>query len=282
MTTKSRLSCPICQSGARPWASKNGFEIHRCAACGHGFVDPRPGLAELVEWYEDQGQSGISLAEALDKERQFPNSTIDAARITRRCLQLAGRGKLLDIGCGVGFFSAAARDAGFEIDPIEIAERQRNVARQMLGITPEAASFESVERSEGSFRAILMSQVLEHAGDPVGWVRKASGLLAPGGVLAVAVPNFGSGIRLVLRHRDPFVIPPVHLNFFTPKSLSILLTASGLDVAEVTFVTKVRPQAFERLGMLAPLGRRATPAIAWALDRTKRGMFLNAYGKRTV
>src|SRR5205807_7246343 len=80
----------------------------------------------------------------------------------------------------------------------------------------------------GPFAAIGMSQVLEHALDPMGWLRHARQLLIPGGVLVIAVPNF-SGVYRLLGKRDPFLMPPIHLNYFTPKSLRLAFEAAGLS-----------------------------------------------------
>lgn len=68
----------------------------------------------------------------------------------------------------------------------------------------------------GPFSAIVMSQV-----SSTRWTRWTGSnvpprVLSPKGVLAVAVPNFG-GIYSFLGARDPFLIPPVHLNFFYTK-----------------------------------------------------------------
>ena len=63
-----------------------------------------------------------------------------------------------------------------------------------------------------------MSHVLEHSLQPLDWLKHAWKLLSDDGILAIALPNFG-GVYRFLGERDPWIIPPVHLQFFTPRSL---------------------------------------------------------------
>jgi SAM-dependent methyltransferase len=264
--------------------TKDGYAMSRCRSCGYASVEERPSIAELVAMYERVGGVGVepgdyTLDQALDEERRYPNSTLDAERIVRRCAELTPPGRFLDVGCGQGFFSLAARRAGFDIDPIEFAPPERRVATQLLEVAPDPVTFEDLDRPPCSYRAILMSQVLEHAHDPVAWVEKAARLLAPGGVLAVAVPNFNSIFRRVLQSRDPYVIPPFHLNYFTSTSLRLLMQRFGITFLGGETVSKLPPRAYARLGPLAALGRAAVPAVLRVVDRVGCGIFLNAYGR---
>lgn len=236
--------------------------------------------------YEREGghcAGSTSLQDVLDAEASFPNATVDARRMLARCVAIAGAGgRLLDVGCGFGFFSAEAAFLGFDLDPIEIAASERCVATEMLGVEPERVSFEELDRPDAYATVILMSQVLEHAHDPVDWMRKATRLLRPGGVLCVGVPSFDSAFRRVLQARDPYVTPPVHLNYFTRRSMMALMTRVGLRVVAVETVSKIPPRAFHRLGPGEGAGRRLAPVVLGSLDRVGLGMFLNAYGQAEV
>src|SRR5205814_10170100 len=83
-----------------------------------------------------------------------------------------------------------------------------------------------------NFSVIVMSQVLEHALDPLDGLGRAGELLAEDGVLAVAVPNFAGPYQL-LGSRDPFLTPPMHLNFFTPRSMRLAMESAGLRVVKL-------------------------------------------------
>src|SRR5262245_20764691 len=107
-------SCPAC--GGRKtafWFQKTNehgaFEIHRCRDCASGFVLPRPTWEFLEKFYAgyDYGRDRNGhwphsikerLAQILEEERLFPNSTVDAKRIAADCRGLAVGTRFLDVG----------------------------------------------------------------------------------------------------------------------------------------------------------------------------------------
>lgn len=133
------------------------------------------------------------------------------------------------------------------------------------------------------YTGIVMSQVLEHAAESRASLRKAAQLLAPGGVLGVALPNFHSLFRLLLDHKDPYVTPPAHLNYFTQESLRRMATAEGLRIVNVVTVSRLRPGIVSRrlpgaLGRCGDIMVRVTQRPVFAVaDCTGHGVFLNAY-----
>jgi SAM-dependent methyltransferase len=285
--------CVVCRGAPRPWADVLGYHIDVCASCGHGQVNPRPSAQELTEYYETGGghlgQAAPSLDDILDRERWFPNSTVDAKRMVSVIVGLAPeRGRLLDVGCGYGFFTKRALEAGFSVEALEIAPVERSCARTYAQISPLDVSFEDYAVEDACYDAILMSQVLEHAADVNGWMRKAHRILRPGGTITVAVPNFGGLLRRLLGRRDRYISPPAHLNYFTPRSLATLLKMHGFELVRLDTVSRIPYDALSKRLAFAPFlsaptryllshGQRAPLGI---LDRAHLGMFLQAYGRR--
>jgi 2-polyprenyl-3-methyl-5-hydroxy-6-metoxy-1,4-benzoquinol methylase len=284
--------CPVCASSAELWRTVNEYPIERCDSCGFAFVNPRPGRGAIAEMYRREGghcQSRVSPDDAIEEERRAPNSTRDARRIIGHLVgALGGRGLLLDVGCGYGFFSKEAKRMGFVVESIEIAPVERDIASAMLNQEPLDLEFEDFPERSRSYDAVLMSQVLEHAVDPRAWIAKAARLLRPGGILCVAVPNFGSFLRHALQGRDPYIAPPMHLNYFSRNNLTSLLASEELTTFLAETVSRVRPDALSRR---APKRLRATWLLESAvrqgqklplavIDRVGLGMFLNIYAMR--
>ena len=261
------------------------FGIVRCAKCKFAFVNPTPKLATLVEFYSRPGHGEepvTSLEAVLAIEKDDPNTILDAQRIVTRLWRAAPGTRFLDVGCGHGLFSAEARRQGFHVGAIEIAEVERNIAASLLGFAPAAVTFEQF-RPDGRYDAVIMSQVLEHAREPVKWLEKLRGLLSDGGVAAIAVPNFNSFITDILRANDPYVIPPIHLNFFGPGNLARMAEAAGLKVVQVETLTRVLKRAFTRRFGRAPglAAHKAFSTGARLLDPSRKGVMLNVYVQRT-
>src|SRR4051794_23725727 len=77
-------------------------DIVRCGACGHMQLARMPSDAELSEAYGDAASEDYVDEEAGQRET--------ARRILDRVERHTGRGRLLDLGCWVGFLLAEARE----------------------------------------------------------------------------------------------------------------------------------------------------------------------------
>lgn len=118
----------------------------------------------------------------------------DEARVTRwtqRILRLApeGAGGLaIDIGCGVGRFTAALLERfpcviGLDRDPRMLAlAAQRSQAAALNWLSADATALPLMN---GCARFLLGSMVLEHVPDKAGFFREAARVLMPGGALAL-------------------------------------------------------------------------------------------------
>jgi 2-polyprenyl-3-methyl-5-hydroxy-6-metoxy-1,4-benzoquinol methylase len=289
-------ACPVCGAsppGVRRWGEKRRvgqtFHFDRCGACGFVFVNPRPTAESLITYYTfnpSHVAEPVIASRELERERYWPNATRAARRLIGTMLKVRGRagGSLLDIGSGSGFFAREAKQRGLSVTALELDETSRQCTRDIAGVEPINVAFEVYEPGE-AFDFILMSQVLEHAHDVNAWVAKAARLIAPGGVLAIALPNFDSLFRRLLGTRDRFFIPPEHLNYFNRRSLSRLCEKHGLRVAKIQDTSQLPRDLFaKRLpntkllrvpAELPAMVAHHTLNVASSLGRF--GMFLSVY-----
>jgi SAM-dependent methyltransferase len=115
-------------------------------------------------------------AEAYDRVRpSYPAALIDD-------LLAAGRGAVLDVGCGTGKVARLIAARGRPVLGVEIDERMAAVARQH-GIDVEVGSFETWDPAGRRFDLIVSGQAW-HWIDPDLGAKKAVGVLRPGGLLA--------------------------------------------------------------------------------------------------
>lgn len=275
-----QLNCMVCQSESSVYCSKHAFGsnwiIRKCSECGHGYVSNRPTLAQLSQIYSTSNHRSsepVTLA-ALKEQR-------DAIKVASRIAHVTDlRGRSLDVGSGDGAFSYHLALQGFTPLLIDLDERAAEGASFVPHGTFRACPFESVQ-DRATFDAIVMSQVLEHSLEPLAWLKHARELLSPRGVLAIALPNFG-GVYRFLGARDPFLTPPIHLNFFTPGSLSLALKLCGFIEVEIASSSGVRlgPGGKPR-SAFQYLARSSWNLASRVLDRTARGIILQAYAKKT-
>ncbi len=285
----SNINCCICGSKVSLWnklsSGVNVYFLMLCKSCRFAFAYPRPEASSLYDLYSKSSQ-GVSCLikydDVIDEEKRNPNSVIDAERMISKIIDMLSKNnissrKFLEVGSGYGFFSKKAMEKGFDVTAIELAETERAITKKMTGLDPVAVSFEDFSGSSKLFSSILMSQVLEHALDVDKWIGKASSLLVPGGVLAIALPNFDSIVRIFLGTRDPYICPPIHLNYFTKESLSRLLAKHGFGNIYCNFVYRISKDAINRrlsplIGPFIPIKSVLRLAYNFGV-----GMFINMY-----
>jgi len=282
-----QLCCPICASSSRPYCDKpmHGHlcHMHRCGACGYGFISNRPSLQTLAEVYGSEDKSHLEW-DVASINTQAHEQRKDCRAVVKRIASLTSeRGTSLDVGCGDGAFSYHLAKKGFRPTMIDMDQRVQQAAALVPNSTFQVTSFEDfTDRSREMFSAVVMSQVLEHALDPLDWLKRTAALLSPTGVLAVAVPNFG-GVYRLLGARDPFIIPPIHLNFFTPASLRLAFEKAGLTVLKVRSFNRISLNRGRGVkGAIKKAIEAGWNATSWITDGTARGIVLQVLGRRNA
>ena len=106
---------------------------------------------------------------------------------------LAGR-TLLDVGAGGGILSESlarlgAIVVGIDPAPNNVAVAARHAATQGLAIDYRRTTVETLARTGATFDAVLVMEVVEHVKDVPGFLRDASAMVKPGGLLIGATLN---------------------------------------------------------------------------------------------
>ena len=214
------MTCPVCTQPCPTLAfTKNGYDVYRCRFCGFGFVAPVPSAEALAEYYNSA--YSVSLGNYAGH--------MDTHRLDELERHVA-RGRLLEIGASYGHWLAQARDRGWEVAGVEMAEAAAAHARDVLGVPVVAGT--AFDAEDGPFDAVVMWHVLEHVPDPGAVVQRAHELLRPGGVFALRLPNGASFGMRVAREWWAWSDPPAHLWYFTPDAVRRLLVRHGFDVLD--------------------------------------------------
>jgi len=171
-------------------------------------------------------------------------------------------GRLLEIGCGAGVFLRTMSDLGWnatgiDFSPFAIEEARRNAPRATLHLgTLETAAL------QGPYDRIVMKHVLEHVTNPVECFERCRDLLAPSGVLCIAVPNIDSVEAAVFARFWMGLDVPRHLLHFRERVLVRFLERFGFEIEHV------RPQLMpstlsESLLLLLPEHLRRRVLGSW-------------------
>ncbi len=219
-------------------AVPQALRIHRD---GWRSIEPAPTPDELKAFYSGayfQDSHGTYAQAYSDVE--LKHRALLADLMLHALSQARGSGgRLLEIGCGEGWFLKAALGAGYEARGLEFSDYG------LKRFNPELAprvdfgdAFEALDRlieARAQVDVCVMEHVLEHVLDPQALLARLPAILAPGGAVAITVPNDFSAVQLRARalghiDRDFWVAPPQHLNYFNSETLPRLLGRMGFQV----------------------------------------------------
>jgi SAM-dependent methyltransferase len=206
-------------------------------------VTPTPSAEELKAFYErEYFQASHGTYAQAYSETEIAHRNLLARLMLAAIGEARGDtsgGRLLEIGCGEGWFLAAADAAGYAVQGLDFS--QAGLAKFHPQFLDRARFGDAFEILDGLIAAgetadvCVMEHVLEHVVDPEALLARLPRLLTPGGVLAITVPNDFSPIQLAARaagavERDFWLAPPQHLNYFNAANLGPLLSRMGFDV----------------------------------------------------
>jgi hypothetical protein len=91
------------------------------------------------------------------------------------------------------------------------------------------------------YDVIFMGDVLEHFNEPLEMLQMAQAMIKPAGIVAVEVPSMFNSItgRLalaglnILGKTKKMLMPPYHVNEFTPRTLVLMLKTAGFDIVRI-------------------------------------------------
>lgn len=274
-----RNDCPACSGDdVIPKYNIRSYRILQCEECETLFVENVPSEDALSAIYADKqyySMSGGALRRiASENERRI-------AELRR----LGLRGNLLDVGCASGAFLDAAREAGFSTTGIEQSEHTSAEARAR-GHKVFVGRLQELASSIGQHDVVVSLDVIEHVPEPYAFVTLLKECLKPSGMLVISTPNYSGAISRLLGEKDPFFIPPEHLNFFSRLGLERLGTRAGLTVCETRTFGQLLEEEFARgVKKFVPWSDRFPNSLAVSpvntlfavLNRLKLGLELELY-----
>lgn len=143
--------------------------------------------------------------------------------------------RVLDVGCGVGVLAAdlaRARDAivtGVDLDRRAVAEARRlRRDPRLTFLTADARSL-----PDGRFDVVILSNVLEHLDDRVGFLREVVARAAPERLL-IRVPQFERDWRVPLKQElgVDYRLDPTHRLEYSLERLEAEAAEAGVVVQE--------------------------------------------------
>ncbi|MEM8733185.1 MAG: class I SAM-dependent methyltransferase [Planctomycetota bacterium] len=171
---------------------------------------------------------------------------------------LAGQSQMLEIGCAHGGFLAAAQEQGWSVEGVEPSSVAAKAAREK-GLPVTHGFLDDYAGEPESLDWVALWMVLEHVPNPNELTMQIAGLLKPGGVVTLSIPNAATWERFLFRGNWLGYDAPRHLQDFTPDTIRHLLESHGFRNVQIRHQSNTRYW----FGSLACWGRTRFPKARW-------------------
>jgi len=203
------------------------FNYYRCPDCNVIFLWPIPG--NLGQYYSGDYYRVPASLEEFEAIAAPQRYKIEILR------NFASGGRLLEIGPAYGSFAYHAKQAGFEVDAIEMNEACCRFMNDVLGVHAiHSTDLEAALRDSGPYNVIALWHAIEHLPDPWSTLRLIVQRLAPEGLLVVATPNPDAFQFGILGRYWTHVDAPRHLELIPSRTLADYLRQLGMIPLFVT------------------------------------------------
>jgi 2-polyprenyl-3-methyl-5-hydroxy-6-metoxy-1,4-benzoquinol methylase len=255
--------------------------LHRCRTCGLVSVSEMPPPEALRDVYGEAYFRNARSDEVGYDDYEADRDCI--VRTANRRLDViewhtSHRGRLLDVGCALGFFVEAAVRRGWHAEGLDISEHATSYARDVLGVEARTGTLHEAGYAPASFDVITAWDVIEHVPDPVAELRFMRTLLKDGGLLVLSTPDIGSLVARVTGSRwMGFKLAEEHLVYFDRNTLTLALAQGGFEVERVKPIGKDVSLEFftRRLRLYAGPAAWALEKLVWAVRLGRASVYVN-------
>jgi SAM-dependent methyltransferase len=241
-TRQSRRGCDLCGATearelytAADWLrnSEEAFIVAECCGCGVLRTLPEMTEGELARFYP----GGYWGATWDPTENWMRSSQSEKTSFLAGC-KLTG-GRILDVGCGSGFFLRMLDAGGWSRFGVEIDKEAAAAAGRALGSgSVFNGTLMEAECADDYFDTVTFWSSLEHSNKPRADLTEARRILKRGGTVIVQVPNAASYQARIFRGGWYALDAPRHRYHFTPETLCRLLAETGFEIYRTTFFSK--------------------------------------------
>jgi len=247
MTARTEfVNCNICHNNNyKNICTKFGLNLVKCKHCGLVYANPRLIEEEIFERYE----SPLFFEEYLTA-LNATSTSFDLGFIRSHYYFIIGLidrffapgKKLLDVGCGAGFFLKIAGETGWNAEGIEISKVASEYAKNVVNVNVYRSKLEDIKFSTESFDLVTMLDIIEHLTDPLRTLEETYRILKSQGIVIVSTPDVRSLSRMFLGKHWAILSPAEHLYNFSKKTLHAVLSEANFRVLGIRNLLIFNPE----------------------------------------
>jgi len=234
--------CPLCDKAQfesvylardRHYGISGTFRVVRCAGCALMFLNPMFTDEELgalypTDYYAYQDKFSRKRWKDIVK-------TLLGFRLGTQDPFFRRPGRMLDLGCGSGWFMCAMRDQGWDAHGVEINGVAADLGRKTCGLNIFPGTLKQANYQPAFFDYIRSNHSFEHISCPSETLDEIYRILRPGGKVLIGVPNIASLNAKLFGEHWWYLGAPVHPFSYSVETLSRLLKKHHFYVEKVTY-----------------------------------------------
>lgn len=214
---QTHQSCLLCNSTdliELPEFSKD--YLTKCRKCSFVFCKRVPTNQELTDVYKGYPRNH-NISPITIKRYHELLDTFEPYKKTN---------KILDIGCGDGYFLQEAKNRGWQVYGTEFTDNAFEIGKKK-GIIMHQGVLDPQNYAANDFDIITSFEVIEHINNPQPEIHNIKKILRQGGLFYVTTPNFNSVSRFLSKEKWNIVCYPEHLSYYTTGSMNRFLKNEG-------------------------------------------------------
>jgi SAM-dependent methyltransferase len=234
-------NCPLCEgsdqdelylASDRHYGIPGVYRIVRCAGCSLIFLNPMYSDQELsrlypCDYYAYQDQfKRTPWKEMVKRALRYRLGTQDPK------FPVAGR--MLDLGCGSGWFMSAMQERGWEAHGVEISDAGAELGRT-AGLNIFSGTLAQANFLPEWFDYVRSNHSFEHISCPGETLDEIHRILKPDGKVLIGVPNVASLNARIFGRYWWYLGAPVHTFTYSVTTLSQLLKKHGFCIERITY-----------------------------------------------
>lgn len=227
--------CGICGSADCRVFPNQFFKnvLWRCQKCGLIFVEPQPKFLELKKIYS-QNYFKNSNSGSIGYENYLADKSNIIKTFEKRFKDIEklhpNKGKILDLGCALGFFLEVVENHGWMPYGVEISDYAGEIAKKHFGERIFQGALDQACFPNDFFDIITMWDYLEHVSSPSQELSRVWQLLKNDGLLILSTPDANSLPHRIFRNKWMGYKDQEHLYYFSRENAIMLLEKAGFTV----------------------------------------------------
>lgn len=225
------MNCYICGRTCSKDVIFANYIYWKCSNCFTSQVLPQPSSENLQVYYDrfhlSEHVGGVYDDVEDRMKADFPTKVkmvMDYAK--------AANPRLLDVGCGKGFFVKAAVDSNIRAEGIDLSRSGIEYAVNTLGVKATTGRIQdcNIKGWKESFDVVTLWATIEHLRDPISVIQAIHDCLKPGGVLLCDTGLGHIVWERFLPGHSQWYDAPQHLFVFSEDGLVSLLEKCGFSI----------------------------------------------------